>query len=132
VSKNTLALKSLGEVLFRIRKEKQLSQDDLGKLAGTSQMTIKRLESSEVGTRLDNLIAVAYALEMNLTDLFREVEGNKASKKTNPNSKWGRVMTRIDELTSTEREWLASVLEDVLKSPWNEKVTFKKKSSSTD
>ncbi len=129
--KKDLALKSLGEVLFRLRKEKQFSQDELGKLAGTSQMTIKRLESSEVGTRLDNLIAVAYALDTNLTDLFREVEGSKLSKKAN-SSRWGRVVNRIDELTSTEREWIAVVVEDILNSPWNEKILPKKKLSSTD
>lgn len=125
MSKKELMVKSLGELICRIRKERRLSQDDLAKMANISQMTIQRLEASEVGIRLDNLIAIAGALDMSLTDLFKEIEGTKNRKKAGYESRWHRITTKADELTGVERDWLAGILEEALKSPWGKKAVQK-------
>lgn len=117
MSDSELMMKSLGEVLHRIRKERKLTQDELGKLTGTSQMTVKRLEASAVGTRLDNLVAVADALKVNLSDLFLEIEG-KPSQKKKFESKWDTIVDKVNSLTATERNWFADVIEEIFQNPW--------------
>lgn len=117
--KNALILKSLGEVIFRLRKEKKMTQEELGKMTGTSQMTVKRLESAAVGTRIDNLVSIADALGLKLTELFAQIEGvSGSSASEDGESKWSGVKQRVDGLTATEREWLAGVVDEVLQSPW--------------
>ena len=120
-SENTeLMLKSLGELINKLRKEKGFTQESLGKATETSQMTIKRLESATVGTRIDNLFAVTKALDVRLSDVFASIEGGKASK-VEHQTQWGEVQALVDGLSSTEREWVAEVIKSVLDSPWKQK-----------
>ena len=114
--RSELILKSLGEVIARLRKEKKLTQEELGKMTGTSQMTIKRLESATVGTRVDNLVAIASALDVRLTDLFQEIEGLKRLPKSR-GSKWDQLKDKVDDMTAIERKWLSEVLEKILVYP---------------
>lgn len=111
-------LKSLGEVLHRLRKEKKLSQEQLGVMAGTSSMTVKRLEGATASTRVDNLVAIANVLDISLSDLFKEVEGCEDTdiKMSDPTMK--KIVNAINKLTSTEREWLSKQVEVVLTNPW--------------
>lgn len=117
--KTTLILKSLGEAIYRLRKEKKLSQEELGKATGSSQMTVKRLESATVGTRIDNLVSIADSLGVKLTDLFAQIEG-VTDWKSSDKTKWGTIQKKINSLTATEREWLAKVIDEILESPWKQ------------
>lgn len=117
--KNALILKSLGEVIFKLRKEKKMTQEELGKATGTSQMTVKRLESATAGTRIDNLVSIADALGFKLTDLFAQIEGVSELKEQG-DTKWGSVQSKVGSMTVTEREWVAGVIDEVLNSPWKE------------
>ena len=111
--RNTLILKSLGEVVYKLRKEKKMTQEELGKKTGTSQMTVKRLESATVGTRIDNLVSITDALGIKLTDLFAQIEGVEKTSSNNE-SNWDSIQNRVAELTATEREWVASTIDKVL------------------
>ena len=111
-------LKSLGEVLHRLRKEKKLSQEQLGVMAGTSSMTVKRLEGATAGTRVDNLVAIAKVLDISLSDLFREVEGCEDTNSRITDPTMNKMVNAINKLTSTEREWLSKQVDVVLQNPW--------------
>ncbi len=117
--KNTLILKSLGELVYKLRKEKKMTQEELGKRTGTSQMTVKRLESATVGTRIDNLVSITDALGIKLTDLFSQIEGVEKTKVSKEGS-WESIQNRVAGLTATEREWVAHTIEKVLNNPWKE------------
>lgn len=117
--KTTLILKSLGEAIYRLRKEKKMSQEELGKATGSSQMTVKRLESATVGTRIDNLVSIADALGVKLTDLFAQIEG-VTEWKPSDKTKWATIQKKVASLTATEREWIAGVIDEILASPWKQ------------
>lgn len=116
--KTALILKSLGEIIYKLRKEKKMTQEELGKITGTSQMTVKRLESATVGTRVDNLVAIADALGLKLTDLFSKIEGVSAPETQIDDTNWGNIQLKVNELTATERNWVANVVNEILASPW--------------
>ena len=113
-----MLLKSLGEVLHRLRKEKKLSQEQLGVMAGTSSMTVKRLESATAGTRVDNLMAIAQVLGISLAELFREVEGYDGDDNRISDPTMNKMVNTINKLTSSEREWLSKQVDIVLENPW--------------
>ena len=113
-----MLLKSLGEVLHRLRKEKKLSQEQLGVMAGTSSMTVKRLESATAGTRVDNLMAITQVLGISLAELFREVEGYEHTDNRISDPTMNKMVNAINKLTSSEREWLSKQVDIVLENPW--------------
>ncbi len=70
-------LQQLGTLISDARKKQALSQKRLGELVGVPNSTILRLERGEHLPRLDLLTAIAAALEVPLTDMFKKV-GYKA------------------------------------------------------
>lgn len=61
MSRNT---KQLGEVMARLRNQKEMTQGGLGEKAGLRQATISGLENGEPGTRLQTLFDVLAALDL--------------------------------------------------------------------
>lgn len=57
---------TLGQNITSLRKAKKLSQNDLGKLAGTSGDLIGRYERDEVKPSIDVAVKIANALEVSL------------------------------------------------------------------
>jgi len=58
--------KQLGAVIQRQRREKRLTQKELGERAGLRQETISNIERGE-NARLESLLAVLAALDLELT-----------------------------------------------------------------
>lgn len=58
--------KQLGTLIRRQRKKLGLSQSALGEQAGLRQETISLIETGNPATRLDTLLAVLAALELDL------------------------------------------------------------------
>lgn len=58
--------KQLGTLIRRQRKKLGLSQSTLGEQAGLRQETISLIETGNPATRLDTLLAVLAALELDL------------------------------------------------------------------
>src|SRR5690606_26246930 len=56
----------LGENILRIRKKKDLSQAELGKLIGTSGDVIGRYERSDITPSIDVVAKIADALEVSI------------------------------------------------------------------
>jgi putative transcriptional regulator len=61
-------LLEMGKRVEAIRLQKSMTQRQVAKVAGVSEMSVRRLESGEVGSRLSTFIAICRALE--LTDRF--------------------------------------------------------------
>lgn len=59
---NELRLDLLGEAIKRARKERHLTQEQLGKLVGVKKAQISKLENSLTDARFDTIIKVFKAL----------------------------------------------------------------------
>lgn len=60
----------LGARVERLRKERNLSADDLGAIAGLGLGTVIRVERGEQSPTLDTVLAIAHALGMSGTELL--------------------------------------------------------------
>lgn len=65
-------LEDFAERLREARNAKHLSQRELSKLAGVPQAHISRIESKQVDLRLSSLIAIANALDLEVTLVPRQ------------------------------------------------------------
>jgi HTH-type transcriptional regulator / antitoxin HipB len=65
---NTIAraTNQIGAVLRRVRRQKGLTQRELGDLMHVRQATVSKLESGEAGTQLGVLITALAALDLEL------------------------------------------------------------------
>lgn len=60
----------LGERVESLRKDRNLSADDLGTIAGLGLGTVIRVERGEQSPTLDTVLAIAHALGMSGADLI--------------------------------------------------------------
>ncbi len=72
-----LQLELLAETLKQIRKQRNLTQDELGKLIGVQKAQISRLESGAINITFDTLLKVLNALKVKVT-LKVELENTSA------------------------------------------------------
>jgi len=61
-----LSLDLLGEMIKRVRKEQNLTQDELGALIGVKKSQISKIEKSGKNLTIDTLIRVFDALKANV------------------------------------------------------------------
>lgn len=67
------ARKRLSENLKRLRKEKSMSQEDLGDRAGLHRTYVSQVERLLVNVSLDNLVSFAVALGVDVVDVLAPV-----------------------------------------------------------
>ena len=69
-SKDQKYIQSFGKHLRRLRKDNNLSQEDLANDADIPINQIGRIERAEVNTTLSTMRAISKALNIHITDLF--------------------------------------------------------------
>ena len=67
--------KQIGNIVRRTRRKIGLSQAQLGEMAGLRQATISLVESGDAGTKLNTLLSILAALDLE----FRIVQRSKGS-----------------------------------------------------
>jgi len=72
---------SFGKRITEVRKEKNMSQDQLAKTLGTTTTTIGRYERDEVKPSIDVAVKIAEALEVSLDYLAELSENDLKDKK---------------------------------------------------
>ncbi|MBF0207071.1 MAG: helix-turn-helix transcriptional regulator [Oligoflexia bacterium] len=117
VNETKLYIKKFGDLVCRLRKEKGLSQEELGKLGHTSQMTIQRIESATGGTKLESIIAVADGFGLGLVDLFKEVEERAPQEIKDFSAEWRKLSLEVNSLSGDKKRWLIRVLKEIIKYP---------------
>ena len=60
--------------MIEMRKQRQLSQEQLGQIVGATRQTIGLIESGDYNPTLRLCIAISKALDCTLNDLFWRVE----------------------------------------------------------
>ncbi len=68
--------KAVGSRIRAVRKTLGLTQEDLAEKASLANETISRVERGVQGATLDNYLAIAKALGINLRDLFDAADEN--------------------------------------------------------
>lgn len=71
-----LSLELLGEMIKQIRKNRNLTQEELGKLVGVQKAQISKLERSTKNARLDTIIKVFNALKAKVNFSVELYEGH--------------------------------------------------------
>ncbi|MCB1306376.1 MAG: helix-turn-helix transcriptional regulator [Leptospiraceae bacterium] len=61
------SVKGLGTMIRARRKELRMSQDDLGQRIGLHQVTLSAIETGSSRARLDTLLRILSALDLELT-----------------------------------------------------------------
>jgi DNA-binding XRE family transcriptional regulator len=72
---NELKLELLGEMIKQVRKERNLTQEELGKLVGVQKAQISKLERSTKNARIDTIIKVFYALKAKISFSVELLDG---------------------------------------------------------
>lgn len=70
-----LRLELLGEMIKQIRKERHLTQEELGKLVGVQKAQISKLERSTKNARIDTIIKVFNALKTKINFSVELLDG---------------------------------------------------------
>jgi len=73
---NELKLELLGEMIKQVRKDRNLTQEELGKLVGVQKAQISKLERSTKNARLDTIIKVFNALKAKVNFSVELYDGN--------------------------------------------------------
>ncbi|MER6182964.1 helix-turn-helix transcriptional regulator [Streptomyces sp. NPDC001652] len=61
---------TLGHRIADLRQQAELSQEELGNLAGMDRRSIQRYESGRRDPRYSDLLLIAHALRVHVTDLL--------------------------------------------------------------
>lgn len=69
--KNTKAIKAFGENLKKIRKRKNVTQEDLAFESGIDIRQIGRIERGTINTSINNVFDIATALKIEPAELFK-------------------------------------------------------------
>lgn len=87
--------KKLGNIIFNLRKEKGLTQEDLAELLKVSRQTISKWENDSVQPSPDNINLLCEKLEVTREVLFNETACTSDSS-TNKNGNINSVRKRVD------------------------------------
>lgn len=112
-------LAELGSALKRVRKEKGLTQSELGDEANKPQSTIGRIEVANISDiHLRVVYEIAGALGVRLSDLVIEAENKLAlstlAKPSKDNRGWESIKKQIDLFSNEDKKWLAGLIEYIL------------------
>ena len=95
------------ENLKRIRKEHNLSQEELADELGVSRQSISKWESSQAYPEMDKIIMICNKFDLNLDDLLhkdiKEVKGEEESKKKLNNSIYSFLKNITDTINMFSR-----------------------------
>ncbi len=107
----------LGNVINKVRRNKNISRNELAEKSGISGITIRRVETGQaLGLGLDNLLALAKALDVSMADILYETEKGEAALHKS-NSRWEYMVERVEKFTLNQRDWVARVLQEVIERP---------------
>ena len=72
---NSMILKQFGNRIKELRKNKNISQEDLATLSGLHRTYIGMIERGEKNITLKNIEKVALAFNIEISELFKDING---------------------------------------------------------
>lgn len=97
---------TIGEKIRELRKEKDISQKELGILLGVSQQTVGQYETSPHEPKIETLRKIASALEVKLSDLLEaeQIMNPYTTKNKTINHTFPISSSKIDDTNLLEKE----------------------------
>ncbi|MGF7396149.1 helix-turn-helix transcriptional regulator [Thermoanaerobacterium thermosaccharolyticum] len=71
----------IGQIIKKLRKNKKMSQRDLGAATGLSNTAISYIEKGIYDVKVSNLDKIAKALDTTVEDIMKQVEAEETSNK---------------------------------------------------
>ncbi len=75
-SERVLMAKVIGEYIVSLRKDKEISQEDLARDSGLNQRSLRRIETGEVSVTVYSLSKLLQVLDEDITVFWRKVRKN--------------------------------------------------------
>ena len=72
---NSMILKQFGNRIKELRKNKNISQEDLATLSGLHRTYIGMIERGEKNITLKNIEKIALAFNIEISELFKDING---------------------------------------------------------
>jgi transcriptional regulator with XRE-family HTH domain len=98
--------KMLGETIYRLRKAKGMSQDELGKLVGVSNKAVSKWETYEANPDITLLPLLSQALGVTCDELLTDIKAEKNDLKPREAKVFGLTGTAIE--TPEEYEFVSN------------------------
>lgn len=95
----------LGEVIRRLRLEKNLSQKDLGERIGKTSYLISAIERGVVSPSIETLVDIAKVLEKPLSEIFLEIEEDITK-----NPSITVLMSQVSKLSKEEQSFILELI----------------------
>lgn len=91
----------LGETIYRLRKAKGMSQDELGKLVGVSNKAVSKWETYEANPDITLLPLLAQSLGVSTDELLTDIKANK----NDPAPKEAKILGQTGTVIETPEEY---------------------------
>lgn len=111
----------LGNTIVKLRKEKNLSREDLGNEVGTSGAIIGRYERNEITPSVEVALNIANALEVSLDYLVGSASATVKDKKM------VYRLELLDKISKEDKETILKVVDSLLKDAQTEHTKKKLK-----
>jgi transcriptional regulator with XRE-family HTH domain len=110
----TIVAMNIGPVIRRLRLEKGLTLEQLALAANTDAGNLSRMEHNHQKPSMDKLLEVAAALEVPISAIFAEAEG-EAITQTQKQPRIKSLTSRIQKLTPHHQAVVAELVNGLLK-----------------
>jgi transcriptional regulator with XRE-family HTH domain len=108
----TTFLKSLGERICRLRKERGLTQGQLGNVVHVTQQVIAEYEAGYRNIPVYRLVSLAEALGVTAEELLKD--SGAGARKRGPASRIEQLADQVTKLPRTRQRFVIEVLEDAV------------------
>jgi len=108
----TTFLKNLGERICRLRKERGLTQGQLGNMVHVTQQVIAEYEAGYRNIPVYRLVSLAEALGVTADELLKDSESN--ARKRGPASRIEQLADQVTKLPRTRQRFVIELLEDAV------------------
>jgi transcriptional regulator with XRE-family HTH domain len=106
--------RSFGERLAKLRRDRGLTQTQLGDVLGVSQQQVVAFEKGRRRVPISSLPALARLLEVSVEELVGEPTTPKKPAKRGPAPKLQQQMERISRLPRSKQRFVVEMLDTVL------------------
>lgn len=104
--------KLLGERIKTLRKERNLSQEDLAIQANINRSFMGEIERGQASATVDSLEKIATALEMTIEDLFKYLQPSYENRE---NTTLALLMSRINSLSPENQKVILDLIDVALR-----------------
>ena len=108
-------LQELGKRLAALRKERGLTQSQLGKMVEVTQQVIAEYERGFHNIPVYRLVMLADALEVPVEELLKD--SPKPQRKPGPTSKLDRLTEQVAQLPKPHQRFVVQMLETAVSQP---------------